>query len=375
MSNLVLGDTSVPAWLPTVMCNYLDHAREGTPLRAIARREGISASTVLRQVRRIESRREDPLLDAALEALVKSRKSSVKQKDILAMTAPLRTTTLMTDAETLAREARRVLRRLAEPGAFLAIAQGLEKAAVLREYSDGSSHRTAVLDQTVAQAFALKDWIACRSSGRVARYEITVAGRAALRRFLAEDEVGGMAEAPQVFAGQHRIWAEKAVAGENGEPARRLRYNLAESPVAALGRRRDKDGVPFLTPEQIGAGERLREDFEVARWDRAWPKIGTVFSQAAHEGISRPTWGQPKARAMPASGWRLPCARLGPDLAIWRCAAAATSKGWKPPRNAWAGRRVRARWCCASRLIVWWPIIPSSTVSRVRQSARGADRP
>lgn len=276
MSKTALSDVGVPAWVPMGMCNYLDHARVGTSLREIARRGGVSPSTVLRQVRRVEGRREDPLLDAALETLVKSKKSSLKQKDTIAMTAPLRTTTLMTDAMTLAFEARRVLRRLAEPGAILAVAQGLEKAAVLREYPDGTSNRTAVLDQTVAQAFALKDWIVCRSAGKVARYEITAVGRAALRRYLTEDEAAGMAEAPQVFAGQHRIWAEKSVAGEAGEPARRLRYNLAESPVAALGRRRDKDGVPFLTPEQIGAGERLREDFEIAQmgprvaqnWDR-----------------------------------------------------------------------------------------------------------
>jgi hypothetical protein len=44
-----------------------------------------------------------------------------------------------------------------------------------------------------------------------------------------------------------------------------VRYNLAESPVAVLGRRRDKDGTPYLAPEFIRAAERLREDFELAQ--------------------------------------------------------------------------------------------------------------
>jgi hypothetical protein len=57
---------------------------------------------------------------------------------------------------------------------------------------------------------------------------------------------------------------------------RRVRYNLSESPLTALSRRRDKDGEMFLTIQQVAAGERLREDFELAHigprvaqnWDR-----------------------------------------------------------------------------------------------------------
>ncbi|MGB1034157.1 MAG: DUF6456 domain-containing protein, partial [Primorskyibacter sp.] len=49
-----------------------------------------------------------------------------------------------------------------------------------------------------------------------------------------------------------------------------------ESPLQALSRRREKDGSPFLTPHMVAAGERLREDFELAQlgpsvaqnWDR-----------------------------------------------------------------------------------------------------------
>ena len=84
----------------------------------------------------------------------------------------------------------------------------------------------------------------------------------------------GFAEAPMPFADQHRDWGEKTVR-EAGRP-RRMRFNMAESPLVALARRRDKDGQPFLSDDLVWAGERLREDFELAQmgprvsqdWDR-----------------------------------------------------------------------------------------------------------
>ena len=48
-------------------------------------------------------------------------------------------------------------------------------------------------------------------------------------------------------------------------PRARVRYNLAESPVALMGRRRDKDGKVFLEADLVEAAERLREDFELAQ--------------------------------------------------------------------------------------------------------------
>ncbi len=57
----------LPTWLPKSVRHYLDHTATGLPLRELARRNGVSASTVLRQVRNCETRRDDPLVDAALE--------------------------------------------------------------------------------------------------------------------------------------------------------------------------------------------------------------------------------------------------------------------------------------------------------------------
>jgi hypothetical protein len=257
---------TLPAWIPDAVRLYLDHTETGLSLRAIARRDGRHASTVLRQVRRCECRRDDPLLDEALQSLVRQQGSppSYPAGKDAEMSAPLRHHIALDEA-TIQREGRRILRRLAEPGSVLAVAPDMEKAVVMREFPDGRSARTGVVDRAFAQAFALKEWITIRKAGRVTSYEMSATGRLALKRLVEEEESArmGMAEAPASFAGQHREWAEREIAGEEGP--RRMRYNLAESPVAVLGRRRDKDGKAFLSQDLIEAAERLREDFELAQ--------------------------------------------------------------------------------------------------------------
>lgn len=330
----------MPGWLPDVVRHYLDHACEGLSLREIARREGLSASTVLRQVRRIENRRDDPLLDEALDSLVRAADACAvaQPKDTPPMTAPLRSPSLLTDAATLDREGRRILRRLVEPGAMLAIAPDMEKAAVLREFPDGRSARTAVVDRAVAQAFALKDWIVCRRPGRISAYEITTVGRAALKRMLEQEGAEGLAEAPQVFAGQHRVWGEKTVS-EDGEP-RRVRCNMAESPVVLLGRRRDKDGHPFLTPEQVGAGERLREDFELAqmgpRVAQNWDRFLTGGGRGDFATARGPAEGPRDARDRVAAALR----DLGPGLGdmVLRCCCHLEGLEAAEKRLGWSAR-------------------------------------
>ena len=147
--------------------------------------------------------------------------------------------------ETVASEGRRVLRRLAETGAVLALAPELEKAVVVREMPDGRSVRTAVVDRSVARAMALKDWISCaKPEARIARYEITAPGRAALKRMMAEDgDAEGERESDAGgFAESQREWGERTV--EEDGRSRAVRYNLAESPLAVLARRRDAEGRP-----------------------------------------------------------------------------------------------------------------------------------
>ena len=288
----------LPAWVPDAVRLYLDHTDDGLSLRALARREGRHASTVMRQVRRYEHRRDDPLMDEALAALSRSNgRTSCLNPDPSRtkehpMSAPIRTQTLEINEATLLQEGRRILRRLAEPGAVLAIAPDMDKAVVLREFPDGRTARTGVMDRVVAQAFALKDWIVCRKTGRVTSYELTATGRLALKRMMDSEATGltpGLAESATPFGNQHRDWAERDIATEDGP--RKLRYNLAESPVSALGRRRDKDGKPFLEPELVQAAERLREDFEAAQMGPRVTQNWDRFLTAGDRGGFRPDTG------------------------------------------------------------------------------------
>jgi len=102
------------------------------------------------------------------------------------MTAPIRPETLPDEAE-VEREGRRILRRLCETGAVLAVSQGMERAVVLRLKEDMPPTRTAVVDRRIAQVFAVRDWVEKRGGSKVDTYEISAAGRAALKRMLAED--------------------------------------------------------------------------------------------------------------------------------------------------------------------------------------------
>ena len=341
-------DFTLPSWLPSAVRLYLDHTEDGQSLRALARREGCHASTVMRHVRRYENRRDDPLMDAALAALGRGQpretiNPDIKDKDL--MTLPLRTDALVMDDATLAREGRRILRRLMEPGAVLAIAPDMEKAVVMREFADGRAARTGVVERLVAQAFVLKDWIACRKPGRVATYEITSVGRAALKRMNDEDDRvdnrvrgGGMAEEATPFADQHRSWDERVVQADEG--SRRVRYNVAESPVAVLGRRRDKDGKLFLEAELVVAAERLREDFELAqmgpRVAQNWDRFLTGGDRGGFRGDAGGAEGPKAARDRVALALR----DLGPGLGdmVLRCCCYLEGLEVAEKRMGWSAR-------------------------------------
>jgi len=246
---------ALPEWLPETVQHYLAHTEGGEPIRALARRIGVHPSTVLRQVRRIECRRDDPLVDAGLQVLGTAQVTGQPAPGFPATHAALE------------QAAGRALRRLCESGAVLAVAEGMERAVVVRDGADPVSVRTAVVETPVARAMALMDWISCTAPGRVCRYRITAAGRMALGRILAEGE-------NRAAAGHGFAEAQAAFAGDEG--ASRGARGPVESPLVLLSRRRDRNGRPFLEEGLVSAGERLREDFELARmgprsaasWDR-----------------------------------------------------------------------------------------------------------
>jgi hypothetical protein len=169
------------------------------------------------------------------------------------------TDTFLPNSPTFDAEAQRVLRRLCETGAVLAVAADMDKAVVVRETGEAQT-RTAVVARDIVEALALKEWITCPSPGRISRYIITSCGRSALNRMMAEAEskAVGFAEAQAVFDGAPDLAMGEVVA---------QRFSATDSPLAALARRRDRDGSPFLNDAQVAAGERLREDFELAQLD------------------------------------------------------------------------------------------------------------
>lgn len=302
------GSDALPGWVPPGAMHYIAHTEQGQPIRALARKAGCHASTVLRQIRKVEMRRDDPLVDAALRRLGAAGAAKIKAKEnaVRKAKADIADDALMPDDATLTREAMRVLRRLAEAGAVLAVASDLDKAVVVRDLAGQQSARTAVLDARVAEAMALKDWISPTNTGRIVRYKITQVGRQALMDLLQKFDVTMAAEARAVQAD-----ADEAEADAAG----RSRYGLGESPIAALGRRRDKAGQPFLTDMLVQAGERLREDFELAQMDETVVQDWDVFlaTEPKAPGASTDEAGSAAQRA---------CARveaalvdLGPGLA------------------------------------------------------------
>lgn len=287
---------TIPAWVPEGAQRYLAHTETGQSIRDIARSAGCHASTILRQIRRIEMRRDDPLVDAALQSLAETHFSSSGPKEG-SSTYTLQDENAAADDEKFHREALRILRRLCETGSVLAVAEEMDKAVVVRDTGDTGATRTAVVDCKIAQALALKDWISCDNPGRISRYRISSAGRAALSRLVADAENKararnecGMAEAQAPF--QAHMASGQGAAAKTDRP-RRIRYSAAESPLIALARRRDRDGKPFLDEALVAVGERLREDFELAQigpqvaqnWDHFLTAGGRgSFQSEAHGG-------------------------------------------------------------------------------------------
>ena len=172
-----------------------------------------------------------------------------------------------------AEEDLRILRKLCESGAVLALGQGMDMGVIMRGSHDATPQRTAIVKSHFVQRLAQKQWVLCERAGKITRCHITAAGRAALWQLLAHKE----------NLAQNHLWhsdvprSHSAISDNGGvsspsEPmgpipsqTRRRCFSTSETPLRMLARRRDKMGTPFLSTEQVAAGERLREDFELSR--------------------------------------------------------------------------------------------------------------
>jgi DNA-binding MarR family transcriptional regulator len=332
----------LPPWVPDAARNYLVHTETGLSIRALARASDCHPSTVLRQVRRFEGRRDDPLIDAALRTLSAhvSARDILKQRNTKTMNmACLKSDVHQAHGLTQGRidqEAKRILRRLCEQGAVLAVAREMETAVVVRVTPEGDQVRTAVVEREIAQAMALKDWITCPDpEGRIARYFVTNLGRSALRRLTAEDEnrASGFVERsvdPDGDAG----WDIAAIEGD----ARPLqRYYANESPLIGLSRRKDRDGKPFLARDLVAVGERLREDFEMVEVGmgglQSWDEVMSGTAQQTPDDA-------PKEAVAALDRIRAALAELGPGLGdvVLRCCCLLEGLEQTEKKMGWSAR-------------------------------------
>lgn len=295
----MITQVPLPQWVTENAQRYLSHTVAGRSIRDLARDHACHPSTVLRQIRRIEMRRDDPLVDEVLHAL--SRFLATGSTNVFATGSgrpnkgnpemSLHLVQVGEDAHTplsqerFDRDAPRVLRRLCETGAVLALAADMEKAVIVRDGAGGSGARTAVVERAVVQALALNDWISGKTTGRITRYTVTQSGRSALNRMMAEEE--------SRRAQRQDGFAELQTTYDADDGRRKARYAVSESPLIALSRRRDRDGKPFLAEDLVTAGERLREDFELAQvgsdigqnWER-FLAGGAMFDRS-ESGVQR----------------------------------------------------------------------------------------
>ena len=239
------ADKLLPDWVPEAARDYVAHTVEGRSIRALARAREVHPSTILRQVRQFEARRDDdPLVDAALRRLTDSASKEARAANQPRRQPPETPAQMETDTIN-------VLRRLCEPGAVMAVAPNMTDAVVVREDGHGETIRTAVVDARLAQALALQNWISCADpAARISRYFITSAGRTELRRRIARSENRALG------------LIDRSTGTEDPDDLRAAaRFISTETPLMSLSRRRDTSGKPFLNREQVRVGERLREDF------------------------------------------------------------------------------------------------------------------
>lgn len=274
----VLSPADMPpnGGLPADVATYLAHTVAGLSMRSIAASLGRPPSTIMRAVRRVEARRDDPLFDRLLCELEagdpaafaypspptdNSEPGMSRENPSAAPKAPTK-------------QEISTLRRLSEPDAFLMVAKGGDKAGV---FSRTNQFRRPLALITLENATALltRDWVKCiRNSELSAKYEITSAGRAALRRAVAADEpkqATGFAEAQSPFSSQHQLCGARRIANIHTGEIETVRVNLGESPLGWLAKRKNARGEALLSMDEVEAGERFREDFEMAQ---IGPKVG-----------------------------------------------------------------------------------------------------
>lgn len=305
-----------PGWVPVATRNYLAHVESGQSIRALAKAADVHPSTILRRVRRVESLRDDPLLDAALRRVVGDADRSEVAED-----------------DPLLRQAAPTLRQLLDQDSSLLVSRDMDKALVVRTGRKGQARNLAIIDRSLAEEMALRRWItALEPDARVQRYRITHAGRLLVRGGALAVRNMGFAEAQAGFA--------FGPEGLDDDRLHHMRPYLDDTPLMALARRRDENGVPFLSREEVSTGRRLREDFDLAQHEDGsltdWDGFLERLSSAAEPARAVQPAG------IPGAGERLRRALLilGPGMAdvALRCCCLLEGLETVEKRLGWSAR-------------------------------------
>ena len=302
---------------------YLAHTGEGKSLRSLAAATGTHPSTMMRVVRRVEARRDDPLVDDLISGLERDAEAAPANDGPIAapVAVPPGGQPPGVPRDELERDARRYLRRLSEPGSFLIVVPDARKAGIFCKANEFRKP-IAMVPVKVAAEFLREGWIKVwqRSDASV-RYRITEDGRSFLKRLLAEDQLKrqpatGFAEAASPFLAQHQIAGTREVMDPATGERHEIKVNLGEDPLGWLARRKGPDGKPFLSPDEVEAGERLRTDFEIAQMGPSvaqdWRKFLTPGDRLSGTPIRKgPGEGPMAARGRVGDA----LASIGPGLA------------------------------------------------------------
>jgi len=168
-------------------------------------------------------------------------------------------TSASADKETL-----RILRHLAKKGV------SLERRGDNAWRFTGSAQPLAACSEEAVATLVQRGVVTLRTDAQLGLSET---GAALLRRMLAG---GG-----ENFAAQHQERAPAVVADADGEGAHAVTLNRAESPLAWLRSRRDRDGKPFIGAVEFTAGERLRADYSRGQ---IMPRVTANWTAAVADG-------------------------------------------------------------------------------------------
>ena len=303
-----------PAILPEAARNYLAHTTQGRPIRELAREAGCHPSTILRQVRKLENLRDDPLVDCAL-AHTDSETNAKRYGE--------------NSDKTIA-----ALRKLCAERAMLLYSRDLPRPAIIQAVGEGDSVPLGVVDLDIAASLVMHGWIAPDGGTSVRRYRITAEGRSYVQGLIAAQEsrranVGEDGLPDLAHSGPDRRSRDRSVPNGPG----------SDNPVVALSRRRGPDGKPFLPPEFVAAGDRLYEDFAIAGLtlsDLAGWESGDTFGRlpARLANISDPLREQALDRTLEA------IKDLGPSLGeiALRCCCLREGLEATERRLGWSAR-------------------------------------